>query len=139
MPAEQAPSPTHARRRPTGPRTAAGKRRSSRNAQRHGLTAAQPDPAAYAAQLARLRDDPLLTGLDAGLLTRLVEADLRVARARAHQHLLLQQAAADLAGEAQALRSALRYRAEAEAGARKALRAVLDALEALRPERGDAA
>ena len=140
MPAEQSrPAPTQAQGRATGPRTAAGKRRSSRNAQRHGLTAAQPDPAACAAQLARLRADPLLAGLDEGLLARLVEADLCVARARAHQHQLLQQPAADLAGEAQALRCALRYRAEAEAAARNALRAVLDALEARYPERRDAA
>ena len=150
MPAEQAhptpaptlaptQAPTQAQSRATGPRTAAGKRRSSRNAQRHGLTAAQADPAACAARLARLRGDPLLAGLDAALLTRLVEADLRVARARAHQHQLLQQAAADPARAAQALRCALRYRAEAEAAARKALRAVLDALEARRLERRDTA
>ena len=137
MPAEQA-RPTPARGRATGPRTVAGKRRSSRNAQRHGLTAAQPDPAACAARFARLRGDPLLAELDPGLLTRLVEADLRVARAVAHQHQLLQFDAAGPVENAKALRCALRYRAEAEVAARKALRAVLDALEAHRPERRDA-
>lgn len=140
MSAEQSrPAPTQAQGRATGPRTAAGKRRSSRNAQRHGLTAAQPDPAAFAARFARLRGDPFLAELEAGLLTRLVEADLRVARAMTHQHQLLAQDAPGLVQNAQALRCALRYRAEAEAAARKALCAMLDALEARHPERRDAA
>ena len=127
MPDEQA-QPLPAYGRATGPRTVAGKRRSSRNAQRHGLTAARPDPAACAARLAQLRSDPLLSGVDAGLLARLVDADLRVMRAIAHQHQLLQQDSAGPAPDGQALRCALRYRAEAEVAARKALRAVLEAL-----------
>ena len=138
MPSEQVRKPP-AHGRATGPRSAEGKRRSSRNAQRHGLTAARSDPAAGAARLARLRGDPLLAGLETGLLTRLVEADLRVARAMTHQHQLLAQDAPGLVQNAQALRCALRYRAEAEAAARKALCAVLDALEARHPGRRDAA
>jgi hypothetical protein len=138
MPDKQA-RPYHAHGRATGPRTAAGKRRASKNAQRHGLTAAHPDPAASAARLAQLRDDPLLAGLEVALLTRLVEADLRVARATAHQHQLLTRDATDPAPDAHAFHCALRYRAEAEVAARKALRAVLDALQAQRPEKAGAA
>lgn len=131
MPADQSQTEPAAARA-TGPRTAAGKRRSAQNARRHGLTAARLDEVEFETQFDRLRADPLLTGLDEGLITRLAEAELRVARVIAYQHSLLAQDPAKIAQEPHQLRCTWRYRAEAESASRKALREVIAALEVQR-------
>jgi hypothetical protein len=93
------PRRTHANganaRRSTGPRTAAGKERSSRNALRHGLSAGEgrPSSAEVLALAARITpaDRPEL----AGLARQLAEAELDLRRVRSARLALIRAALAE--------------------------------------------
>lgn len=135
-------------RRATGPRTPEGRKRAAQNARRHGLTARIPNQADIAAQVHAwtegAEDDILLSAA----LMQLAQARSQVERVRKHQAKLLEQLcgfdSVDTARmyptdqPVQAARDtlvrqyqlSLRYRAEAEAGARKALRAIADHMTA---------
>lgn len=123
--------------RATGPRTAEGRKRASQNARTHGLTAQTPDSAAIITQV-ETWEAGQFTGEDPkAALIKLAQARLQVARARAHQVALLDElstlslSGSDAQNEMPArFRLSLRYRAEAEASARKALREVATHLAA---------
>lgn len=113
----------------TGPRSAAGKERAAQNARKHGLTSARPDPAGTAAQIRALRAMPDISALPVDVLEQLVDAEILLAKVKAHQHSLIAREAPVDQAFCEAFRRVLRYRAEAEASYRKALRAVIAALE----------
>ena len=132
----------------TGPRTAAGRKRVSQNARKHGLTTTAPDFAAIAAQVRSWRHDSDTQTISVSALTALAEARLQIARVQAHQTSLTQHLSAPsvMASETQCephegvtedqcalvsqFQRTLRYRAEAEARGRKALRVVTQELRA---------
>jgi len=136
------------KRRATGPRTPEGRKRAAQNARRHGLTSISPNHAAIAAQV-----DDWIEGVDLAVvplasLIRLAEVRFRVAAVRDHQAALLEQLCGFCDAEAdqectavrrlksdhtrlvQQYQISLRYRAEAEAQARKALRHIADQITA---------
>lgn len=134
-------------KRATGPRSASGKRRAAQNARKHGLTGAHAQRDALQAQVTTWRQGPDGAALSASLLASLAERQQHLARVRGHQMRLMDGLVSGLEGRsgtsddfdppgAHELGLALRYRAEAEAAYRKALRAVIDALE--RHKQGDA-
>ena len=115
--------------RATGPRTAAGRKRASQNATKHGLTALPPDNAAIIAQVEAWAQTSPADEIPETALVRLAQARLYVGRARAYQATLLDRlgtlspSGAGTQSEVVAqFCLSLRYRSEAEASARKALR-----------------
>ncbi|KQI71245.1 hypothetical protein AN191_13180 [Loktanella sp. 5RATIMAR09] len=133
--------PTRERdRRATGPRTSEGRKRAAQNARRHGLTASRSNEAAITAQVAHWITGTLLATAPYTALMRLAEARYQVAQVRDYQVFLLEQLSNFVSAEAQQLSAtdqptqtdrttlvqhyqlSLRYRAEAEARVRKALR-----------------
>jgi hypothetical protein len=127
--------------RATGPRSAEGKRRSAQNARRHGLTAASQQSQALEAQIGAWRADPDGAVVNPALLASLAQAQQRLADIRRYQADLIAALGGGMFSEGArtetplpdpmtyAMKLALRYRAEAEAALRNALRAVLVALE----------
>jgi hypothetical protein len=127
-----------------GPRTAEGRKRVSQNARTHGLAARPLDSSAINTQIeAWAVASPTDTAPTADL-ARLAQARLQVARARAHQAALLESISAETPSTGETANQAvaqfclsLRYRSEAEASARKALREVVKHLvDAHREEDG---
>lgn len=117
--------------RAKGPRTAEGRRRVSQNARRHGLTAQPLDSSAINTQVDAWAVANPTDTVPTAVLARLAQARSQVARAREHQAALLDSistvtpSTAETANQAVAqFYLSLRYRAEAEASARKALREV---------------
>ena len=138
--------------RATGPRTAAGRKRSAQNALRHGLTAQAPDQSAITTQVDEWSRECRAQHAVRQDLVLLAEARLQICRVQAHQADLLERLCAipsfgeddgsDTGNASERgelvltfVRS-LRYRAEAEARRRKALRAVIENLAA--QNRGEA-
>lgn len=132
--------------RATGPRSAAGKRRSAQNARRHGLTAATSDRLALESQVAAWRSDPDGAALGVERLLHLAEATQRCAHVRSHQ-VRLMDAMEHATGQdnsalgtglsecaLQQLKLVMRYRADAAVAQRKALREAIDALETRKQE-----
>ena len=128
--------------RATGPRTPEGRKRAAQNARRHGLTVSRPNDAAIAAQMAEWSACASLAIVPRAALMMLAEARCQVAQVRAYQASLLehlcniagtdversdaaeQPAQTDRAALAQQYHLSLRYRAEAEARARKAMQKI---------------
>lgn len=118
--------------RATGPRTVAGRKRASQNARKHGLTALPPDNAAIIAQVEVWANGSSADEVPETALIRLAQARLYVARSRAYQATLLDRlstlspsgpgAQNDVVAQ---FCLSLRYRSEAEASARNALREVV--------------
>jgi hypothetical protein len=121
--------PQSERKGATGPRTAAGKRRSAQNARRHGLTAIQSGFLGPEAAISEIIDDPQLAGLDRAIVTRFAEAAHRLERVKSYQQELFAQDTEILLQDAYQLRLVQRYRAEAEAAFRKSLECLLAALD----------
>lgn len=121
--------------RTKGPRTAEARKRVSQNARRHGLTGRPLDSLAINRQVeAWSVADPTET-VPKAALARLAQARSQVARAREHQAALLDSISIVTPSTAETAQQAvaqfclsLRYRAEAEASARKALREVANHL-----------
>jgi hypothetical protein len=130
--------------RSTGPRTAEGRKRSAQNSLRHGLTAQAPEHGAIAAQVEAWTQGTRSQQPATQDFAILAEARLQISRVRAHQADILEQLCALRSPEPHegsdtsnvgkrsdlvlAFVRSLRYRAEAEARRRKALRAVADTL-----------
>jgi len=117
--------------RATGPRTAEGRKRASQNARTHGLTAQPPESTAIIAQVEAWAEASSAGEVPDADLVRLAQARLHVARARVHQAALLDRLSTLSPSENDAQSEivaqfclSLRYRSEAEASARKALREV---------------
>lgn len=132
--------------RATGPRTAAGRKRSAQNALRHGLTAQAPDQLAITIQVEEWSQGSRAQQSIRQDLIFLAEARLQISRVQVHQADLLERLCAipsfgedDGSGTGGAAERgdlvltfarSLRYRAEAEARRRKALRTVIENLAA---------
>ena len=120
--------------RSTGPRTADGKARASRNALRHGLEAMRFDEAGIAEEVRRILR--MLCPADAGLLWRdqatiIAESTVMMSRVRAARVAALERAGTEgLDAAIAAARRLERYERAATARRRRALRI----LEGLAPE-----
>jgi len=78
-------------KRSTGPRTAGGKGRSSRNARRHGLSARPPSNPSARARVQQLTDifaGPEASEMRRELAAMVADANIDLSRVRAMRHLL---------------------------------------------------